>query len=460
MKNKFTKKLALLLAVVIVITTSAIGFMAYGATQLCAINPLIFPDDNFRTIILKEYDENGDRYLSDEEVKDVSTMQLSFLAEDYFGEGAKIKDLTGIEYFSNLKRLRASGLGIENLNVTRLPNLVELTIQGNELSSIDLMNNAKLETLNVSSNNLTSLNLTNNSKLQKVYANENKISSVVFNSSVGETLTEFYIYRNELTSLDVSPFVNLTWFNCSRNHLTALDLSKNTKLLNVTDAFIGGQEVEAEARIDYGNILVEFAVPNYNTNLVSSSVDKTFTTEDGGTWTTSGYDGVDFTPEDCDEIVNGITYYYNTGLADAESMDVHINVKRDFWQVKYFTDESKTTLFKKEIVYTGKSATAPADTGAPQCKLFVEWSETANNVTKDMDIYAVWKDDHNIVVNKYEGGLFFFDCTKCNDQKSDYSFVDYVNIRRSHEMFPALLDQNNDGVINAKDYAILIKALK
>lgn len=473
MKNKFIKKLALLLAAVLTITSGAIGLMAYAGdtgTVVCNIEDS-FPDPLFKEIVKINYDLDEDGALSTTEINRVTSMTLSFLIEDYFDEmeelginpsvnAAVIKDLTGIEYFTNLTRIRASSVGLETINVSSLTKLVELTVQGNELTSLDVSKNVNLTQLNCSANHIKSLDLSKNPSLKKIHAYANEISDIKFNSSIGETLTDLYIHQNELTSLDVSKFVNLNWFNCSHNHLSALDLSNNTKLLNITDAYIGDQTVEAEARLDNGIIYVSFEIPNYNQRLVSTSVDTVESNAELGTVTRIGYDGVDFTPQDCDDIVNGITYYYNTGLEDAESMDVHVDVLRDFWQVKFFTNENKTSLYKKELVFTGKNATAPTNIGTQQCKLFDGWSEDYTNVKEDKDIYAIWLDDHNITVQAYEGGIFYFNCTKCNAQESDYSFSFYVNINDKYEFFPTLLDQNNDGIINAKDYAILRNALK
>lgn len=460
MKKRMKKLISLLLAVVIVLTASSIGMISYGALMVCPINEAYFPDANFRAVVSDWYDTNGDGHLDSDEVNGVTFMTLSYMVEETCGENAQIQDLTGIKYFKYVKRLRVSNLGLQKVDVSALTDLVELTIQGNELSEIDLSKNTKLETLNIASNNLTKLNMYYNTSLTKVYAYANNLTSVSYPSNASTNLTTLRLDQNEFTSLDVSSLTALTELNVSHNHLRSLDLSQNVNLGNVTSAFIGSQRLSAQARIDMGNIFVQFDIPNWNTNVVSTTVDIVTETEEGGTLTQLGYDGLDFTPQDCDNIVNGITYYYDTGLANAESMDVNIDVERDFWQVKYFTGADKTALYKKEIVYTGNNATPPENIEIPQCKRFVQWSASSDNITSDREIYAVWADDHNVVVVNYLGGIFDFNCTKCYAQESDYSFVDYLNMRNDMAEFPTLLDQNNDGIINAKDYAILKRALK
>ena len=457
---KFSKRLtALLITLVMLITGSSVAMIAYGATTVCAINAINFPDANFRAVITDWCDDNLDGYLSDDEISGFSVMPISGMLENTCGEDAKIENLKGIEYFTNCKYLRAGGIGLKSLDVSQLSNLIELTIHGNELESIDISNNIYLEILNCSSNELTNLDASYNGKLTRIDAYSNHISEIELSANAGSVLSTLRIQQNEFTELDVSNLYALRNFNCSNNHLSALDLSRNTNIVSATEAFIGNQHVKADARIENSKILVRFDVPNWQTNLISTSVD-TYEELDEETITLLGYNGADFTPADCDDIANGIDYYYNTGLATAESMNVNVEVNRDFWQVKFFTDETKETMYKKEIVFTGQKATAPQDIEIPQCQAFAGWSEDFSNVTEDMEVYAVWVDDHDIRVLDYEGGLFFFNCIKCEDQEVCYSFVDYVNFRSRHELFPPILDRNNDGIINAKDYAKLINELK
>lgn len=459
-KNKLKKQISLLLAVVLVVATASIGMIAYGATIVCTINSINFPDANFRAVVSDWYDENGDGYLSTDEVSGVYTMGISGMLSDTCGDNAQIKDLTGIEYFTDCKRLRISSLGLEKLDVSELTNLIELTVQGNELTELDLSSNVNLEILNCSGNRLTFLDISYNGVLSKVHAYANSITGIDFCTNAALTLKDLRVDQNELTELDVSYLSELTKLNCSHNHLRALDLSRNTKLMELTEAFLGSQTLSATARYGGNKITVEFDIPNWQTNLASTSVDTTEIISDEEVVTTLGYDGTYFNPKEVDDIVNGITYYYNTGLATAESMEVHLDINRDFWQVKFFTDESKATLYSKCIVFTGDNAFEPTDIEIPQCKKFMGWSDEFRNVSEDKEIYATWADDHDMQILGYENGLVYFNCTKCLEQGNELSFEYYVNMRQDNEYFQPLLDMNKDNIINAKDYAYILKAIK
>jgi hypothetical protein len=237
-----------------------------------------------------------------------------------------------------------------------------------------------------------------------------------------------------------------------------LDLTANTNLKEVTDASIGSQTTTAQARMEGDIIYVELAIPNYE-NIASTSVDRTEDV-DGIDTLILGYDGDDFTPESIDQIVNGIDYYYSTGLDDAENMSVHIDVLREFWQVKFYTDESKTELMDTQVILTGGNATAPEITDIPQCKKFNGWSEKLTNITEDKEIYINWLNDHNIELLSFENDVVTFNCTKCQNQEEKYNFTPLVNITNSSRRFAPRLDVNGDGIINAKDYAMLKKMLK
>lgn len=118
-----------------------------------------------------------------------------------------IKDLKGIEAFTNLKRLYASG---------------------NELTTIDLSNNIVLDTVNLSVNKLTAINglskLTNLKWLSLSYNDFTEFS--ITNSSVNNIL----ISDNDLVSFDSSKAPKLKSALLTLNNIEYLDFSKNILL--------------------------------------------------------------------------------------------------------------------------------------------------------------------------------------------------------------------------------------
>lgn len=109
------------------------------------IDETTFPDENFRNWVLAQ-DYGQDGALTDEEIASVTSMDVS-------GQG--IKDLTGIEFFTELTDLNCSD---------------------NELTSLDVSQNTALTTLDCSNNQLTELDVTANTALTWLACYNNQIS--------------------------------------------------------------------------------------------------------------------------------------------------------------------------------------------------------------------------------------------------------------------------------------------
>ena len=87
----------------------------------------------------------------------------------------EIEDLTGIEGFVSLQKLKCDGNQLTSLDVTKNTDLTILYCAFNQLTSLNLTKNTDLGYLNCHGNSLVSLNLknSNNSILAKIYANNN-----------------------------------------------------------------------------------------------------------------------------------------------------------------------------------------------------------------------------------------------------------------------------------------------
>ena len=131
------------------------------------INETNFPDAKFRKFVAdKTIDKNEDGYLSETEIKAVTTMDV---------KGLVIKKLNGIEYFKELQVLHCHGNALTTLDLSKNTKLTELTCDMNALSSLDLSANTMLTTLNCSYNSITSLDFTKNTALTKVDCVGNQI---------------------------------------------------------------------------------------------------------------------------------------------------------------------------------------------------------------------------------------------------------------------------------------------
>jgi len=86
----------------------------------------------------------------------------------------------------------------------------------------------ELEELIITSSNLTSLNISKNLALTYLDFGYNNVTEI--NVSQNTKLKDFYCHGNQITSLDVSQNVLLEGFMCQDNKLTAIDVSHNPEL--------------------------------------------------------------------------------------------------------------------------------------------------------------------------------------------------------------------------------------
>ena len=136
-----------------------------------------FPDEAFRECLKDNFDINGDGYFSQDEIDSVTIM-------DARNKG--IKDLKGIELFTNLQWLHFGSNQVTNLDISKNLELTALSCRNNQLKNLDIGNNKKIIALQCNG--------------------------------------------NQLTSLDVSKNTDLVSLRCFNNHLEDLDLSYNKKL--------------------------------------------------------------------------------------------------------------------------------------------------------------------------------------------------------------------------------------
>lgn len=464
--NKIKKYISSILTLAIISASLMVGWVAFG-DDLIPINPTYFPDENWRTVVKEAYDRNGDGFLSTQE-RTRSYLSISGYLEDYCGEDATIESLVGVEHFIGVERLYVGYLGLKTLDVSSMKSLTQLTCQGNNLTSLRVGSNPNLTWINCGSNELTALNVSGCYSLETLECFANKLEnlSVTANSKL-QTLV---CYQNELTKLDLSSNSLLTTLRCANNHLTELDLSYNPKLTGVTQGMIGNQVVNATARFAGTTINVPLSV-NRN-NIVSTSLD---TVEESGSGDTSetkkvlGYSatGNFYTKDvknfdiDTHNLFDGdaIEYEYDVHNAQSESMNVFVDVDRTFYQVDFYTNESKTQLISRQIINEGKSAIAPTLTSTPEDKIFGGWIGNYENVTEDSDVYVRWINEHIWKVTKFDKGDITIHCDDCGDEYS-VQFIDVLNLTEENVDFISVLDVVKDGVLNAKDYAKLYNQFK
>ncbi len=220
-----------------------------GVTGDVVINEA-FPDQVFREFV-KQYDNNNDGKLSQDELAAVTEMDLDPYDVPYDKpyRGEKISSLKGIEHFTSLKNLNCKLNLLTELDVSKNPALesldcsynqlraldvsnnlalTELKCGGNSLGALDVSKNSELNSLNCGDNKLSALNVSNNSKLTILGCWDNKLSELdLRNNSALEQLT---CYSNQLSELDVSQNKALKLLNCGYNLLSELNVSQNLVL--------------------------------------------------------------------------------------------------------------------------------------------------------------------------------------------------------------------------------------
>ncbi len=178
-----------------------------------------FPDDVFRDYVSANCDEDRDGYLSRREISARTIINVYNM---------DISDLTGIGFFTYLRRLNCVDNQLTALDVSGNTALETLTCDLNKLTELDVSGNTALETLSCGSNQLTALDVSGATALQGLSCFDNKLTEL--DVSGAKALQRLNCNNNQLTELDVSENIALLSLSCGDNQLTELDISGNTAL--------------------------------------------------------------------------------------------------------------------------------------------------------------------------------------------------------------------------------------
>ena len=151
------KKILLLLLACGLFTSSAI------AVEINAEN---FPDENFRQVLLTEFDIDWDDQLSQAEISAIT---------DLIVNGRQISSLQGIEYFTELEYLDCGNNTLSQLDLASNTKLTSIICSNNLLETLDLSSNTALISLNCEDNLLVWLNIDNCAALDTLFILGNSI---------------------------------------------------------------------------------------------------------------------------------------------------------------------------------------------------------------------------------------------------------------------------------------------
>lgn len=189
-----------------------------------------FPDENFREY-LKDFDEDGDGYFKRNEMDNVTSIDVS---------SKNIKNLDGINYFTNLASLKCANNQLTELKINGVfpklqildisanPNLQTLECGGNQLTTLNVRENPNLQDLICSNNQLTTLDVSGNPNLRILWCNLNQLTSM--DMSKNPELVQLLCRNNQLKELDVKNNKKLDVLDCKDNQLTSLDINNNPML--------------------------------------------------------------------------------------------------------------------------------------------------------------------------------------------------------------------------------------
>lgn len=436
--QKRTKKLVGVLLALLMISGCFTGVISAYAEESVPIDAAHFPDEGWRQIVAEYYDKDDNNELSPEE-RSVTTMSITGMKETLLGEDVPVKSIEGIEYFTDLETLRCGGIGLTTLDVSKLTNLVHLTCQGNELKELIVRYNVMLQELNCADNNLSELSLTYNINLERLLCENNDITSL--DTSTLSHLVYLKCSNNNISSLNLASNSQLQTLICSNNHISALDLSANTQLAETTASAIGNQTITAQATQSNNTFYV--AVPLAADRIVYTNMES--------------YSDGQFVTTDYSRMLDGFVYDYSTGNSNSEPIDVTVTCEKNFYQVRFYTDESKTTLIAANAVNSGETVQAP-DYNPGACIYVEGWSDSLENITADKDVYAICKEKHHYAVTAFsDDNVATISCTGGCGYSRTVRFLDCLNAKTGSENYEPLLDVNSDGYINGRDYVLLLR---
>jgi len=239
------------------------------------IDYIHIPDEVFESMLIEQnIDSDG---VINQQVLISDAQSVTHLHLDFHLSKKEIQDLTGIEGFTNLTFLSASGNAIEEIDLSHNVQLDSVQLQGNYLSEIDVSHNTKLVLLDLLANELQSIHgLSNLPQLTNLNLSFNLLDTLSFES---ESIEAILATHNELQYFEVKNAGNLKNLNLTTNALSFLNTATLPSLetLLLSDNQFETINLEQNAQLNYlyisSNSLTSLNVSR-NPNLIGLKVDR------------------------------------------------------------------------------------------------------------------------------------------------------------------------------------------
>ena len=204
----------------------AVLLVSLAARADVAINATNFPDAIFRSYLMGQYPSGT-----------ITTAQLN--ARDTLNLAYKgISDMTGVQYFTQLKRLDLYSNNLTTIDVSANTKLIYLNLGYNKLTSLNVESNTVLQELYLQNNQISLFSVTNHSALRTLWiANNPNLTSTIYGLASCTAITYLDCEDCAITDLSaVSGMTNLEKLYARYNQLTSLNVSghHNLSYLRVT----------------------------------------------------------------------------------------------------------------------------------------------------------------------------------------------------------------------------------
>ena len=264
MKNKkiISKMTALCTALMLGVTgmIAAVSPMSVNAATTLAINKKNFPDENFRSALIKNYDKNKDNKLSSKELKAIKKLVILAYGESSYSEKNffyGVENLKGLEKLTSLTEVEIyDNSTTKKLDVSKLKSLKVLRIAYcKEISSLNVKGLTSLKTLSVTGcNKIKTLDVTSNSGLTGVSCSGCTSFRTLKTGAKNKKLSGLYVYDQPISKLNVSKLSALKEVNISDTSLSVDKIGIKNKA-KITTLNIGNTSSSATINLKkYSNL--------------------------------------------------------------------------------------------------------------------------------------------------------------------------------------------------------------